>query len=385
MLEKSFHGNKKYWTLVFIMSFFILIGLICFIYQLKYGLILTGLTRDVPWGFYISQFTYFVGIGAAGVIVVLPFYIHNRKDFANITILGEFMAVASVMTAMLFIFVSMGKPSRVFNVIIYATPHSIIFWDFVVLMTYLFLNLIIGWSVLDLKRNEAYPPKWVKVLIYISIPWAPLIHIITAFLYSGLPGKEYWHTAIMAPRFLSSAFASGTSLLVLLSLIIKRNTHFDVGEKVLQTLTTVITYAIIINVFFFICELFTVFYSQIPDDMNHFKYLFSGINGYSKMVFYMWSSIIFMLLAILLLLTPYFRRKRSLNIFAFIFIIIGTWIDKGIGNVTGGFIPNSFGYVNEYWPTSFEILLSLGVYASGFLVLTVLYKIAIEVDNETNL
>lgn len=385
MLEKAFSGTKRYWVLISILFLFVVVGLFCFIYQLRFGLSLTNLSRDVPWGFYISQFTYFVGIAAAGVVVVLPFYIHNYKDFGRITILGEFMAVASVTMAMLFIFISMGKPSRVFNVIIYATPHSIIFWDFFVLMTYLFLNLIIGWVVLQSDKNEIKPPRWAKVLIFISIPWAPLIHIITAFLYSGLPGKEYWLSAIMAPRFLVSAFASGTSLLILLSLVIKHFTNFNPGERSVLLLKTIVTYALLINLFFFACELFTVFYSQIPDHMEHFRYLYLGIDGHNRMVPYMWTSILLMVLAIPLLLLPVFKKSTFSLIIACIFIIVGTWIDKGIGLITGGFIPNSFGDINEYWPTYFELLLSLGIYAFGFLILTILYKIAITVREEIEL
>ena len=239
--------------------------------------------------------------------------------------------------------------------------------------------------VLQSDKNEIKPPRWAKVLIFISIPWAPLIHIITAFLYSGLPGKEYWLSAIMAPRFLVSAFASGTSLLILLSLVIKHFTNFNPGERSVLLLKTIVTYALLINLFFFACELFTVFYSQIPDHMEHFRYLYLGIDGHNRMVPYMWTSILLMVLAIPLLLLPVFKKSTFSLIIACIFIIVGTWIDKGIGLITGGFIPNSFGDINEYWPTYFELLLSLGIYAFGFLILTILYKIAITVREEIEL
>jgi len=145
------------------------------------GLIITGMGRDVSWGLYISQFTYLVGIAAAALMVVLPCYLHNYKLFARITVLGEFMAVAAVIMCMLFIFVDLGRPDRVLNVLLHPTPNSVMFWDMIVLSVYLLLNIITGWMVLQYEKNEIKPATWVKVLIYIAIPWAPLIHTVTAF------------------------------------------------------------------------------------------------------------------------------------------------------------------------------------------------------------
>ena len=65
--------------------------------------------------------------------------------------------------------------------------------------------------MLESERHDVPPPHWVKMLSYVSIPWAVSIHTVTAFLYAGLPGRGYWLTAVMAPRFLSSAFCAGPS------------------------------------------------------------------------------------------------------------------------------------------------------------------------------
>ena len=170
----------------------------------------------------------------------------------------------------------LGRPDRILNVLKYPTPGSVLFWDMIVLNGYLFLNILIGWNVLECERHSIAPPKWIKFLSYVSIPWAVSIHTVTAFLYAGLPGRGYWLTAIMAPRFLSSAFAAGPSLLILLCLLVRKYTKFDPGKEQIQSLAKVVTYAILINVFFFFCEVFTVFYSQLPDHMAHFQYLFFG-------------------------------------------------------------------------------------------------------------
>jgi molybdopterin-containing oxidoreductase family membrane subunit len=382
MLEKAIKGSEKYWLLVISLLALMGIGFGCYLYQWFEGLKITGLGRDVSWGFYIGQLTYFVGVAAGGVMVVLPCYLHDYKAFARITILGEFLAVPAIIMCFLFLFVDLGNAPRMLNVFLHPNPTSIIFWDANVLMIYMLLNIFIGWNVLSAERKGIPYQKWVKVLIYISIPFAFSIHTITAFLYCGLPGRHYWLTAIMAARFLSSAFCSGPALLILLCLIVRKYTRFDPGKEQIRTLGSIVAYAMIINVFFFLLEIFTAFYSQIPGHKNPIIYLFAGLEGHGKLVPWMWVSAFFALVALLLLIIPATRRKIDTLAVACVSVIIATWIDKGFGLVVGGFVPNPFEKVIEYWPTKLEVFISVGIWATGFLVLTVLYKIVVSVKEE---
>ncbi len=383
MLENAFVGTKRYYMLLAGLLFLILVGASFYLLQLKNGLgYTTGLGRDVSWGFYIAQLTYLVGVAASAVMVVLPYYLHDYKAFGRITILGEFLAVPAVLMCLMFVIVDLGRPDRLMNIIKYPTPNSVLFWDMIVLNVYLLLNIVIGWTVLEAERNEVKPPKWVKPLIILSIPWAPSIHTVTAFLYQGLPGRSFWLTAIMAPRFLSSAFAAGPSLLILLALLVRKYTKFDPGREQIQSLAKIVTYAILINVFFFFCEVFTVFYSQIPHDMMHFKYLFQGIDGKGILVPWMWFAITGMTVAGILMVIPKIRENETTLAMVCGLIILTTYIDKGLGLMTGGFVPNPLERVVEYWPTVPEFLISLGVYSIGAFILTVLYKVATSVKEE---
>ncbi len=382
MVETIFTGSRRYLYWILFLLAVITAGFLCYLKQFKEGLIITGMNRDVSWGFYIAQFTYLVGIAASAVMVVLPCYLHDYKAFARITVLGEFLAIAAVFMCLLFIFVDVGKPVRILNVLFYPTPHSILFWDMIVLNGYLLLNIIIGWCALSAERKGIPYPKWVKVLIYISIPWAFSIHTVTAFIYAGLPGRPYWLTAIMAARFLSSAFCSGPALLIILCLLVRKLTRFDPGKEQIRTLGGIVAYAMILNVFFFLLELFTAFYSQIPDHMRPVIFLFKGLEGHGRLVPWMWTSAIFAFIALLLLIIPHTRRNEETLLIACASVIIATWIDKGLGLVIGGFTPNPFGRITDYWPTKPEVMISIGVYALGFLVLTLLYKMAISVKEE---
>ena len=382
MLDKALKGSQTYWGLIIFLLALMGLGFVFYLYQFYEGLKVTGMSRDVSWGFYIGQLTYFVGVAASGVMVVLPYYIHDYKAFGRITILGEFLAVASIVICGLFIMVDLGNIPRFINLFLYPNPTSILFWDAIVLNTYLLLNIVIGWNVLSAERKGIHYPKWITPLIYLSIPWAFSIHTVTAFLYAGLPGRHYWMTAILAARFLASAFASGPAILILLCLIVRKMTKFDPGKEQIRTLAGIVAYAMILNVFFFLLEIFTAFYSQIPGHMHPFIYLFVGLEGHGKLVPLMWTAAVFAVISLILLIVPQTRRNLITLGFACISVFIATWIDKGFGLVVGGFIPNPFERVFEYWPTAPEMLISVGIWATGFLVLTILYKIAVSIKEE---
>jgi Ni/Fe-hydrogenase subunit HybB-like protein len=382
MLELAIKGGKKYYGWMTFLLLIVGVGFLHYLWQLDFGLGITGLSRDTSWGFYIANFTFLVGVAAGGVMVVLPYYLHDYKAFGRVTILGEFLAIASVVMCVTFILVDLGQPMRIFNVFIYLSPRSVLFWDTVVLNGYLFLNIIIGWNVLEAERNQVHYQPWVKPLIYLSIPWAVSIHTVTAFLYCGLPGRGFWMTAILAPRFLASAFAAGPALLILCCLIIRRVSNFDPGREQIQSLAKIVAYAICINVFFFLCEVFVAFYSNIPEHMDHIKYLFIGLHGHGAYVPWMWTSMSLMLIGIILMVNPITRKNEGVLAVACVVIFLGTWIDKGLGMIAGGFTPSPLHEINEYIPSVPEIIIALGVWAMGFLILTALFKIAVGIKEE---
>jgi Ni/Fe-hydrogenase subunit HybB-like protein len=382
MLEKALTGTKRYYGWMAALLVVIGVGFICYLWQFSFGLGLTGMSRDVSWGFYVAQFTFLVGVAASAVMVVLPYYLHNYKAFGRITILGEFLAVAAVSMCILFIFVDLGQPIRIMNVILHPTPNSMLFWDMIVLNGYLFLNIIVGWKVLEAERNNVAPAGWLKPLIYLSIPWAVSIHTVTAYLYCGLPGRGFWLTAILAPRFLASAFAAGPAFLILLCMIVRKITKFDPGKEQIQSLGKVVAYATCVSMFFFLCEVFVALYSRIPEHTEHLKYLFVGLHGHGVLVPWMWASVIMTTVAIILLVNPVTRKNETVLALACVAVFVGTWIDKGLGMISGGFVPNPFNQVTEYVPTLPELAISIGVWAVGFLILTALYKIAVTVKEE---
>jgi Ni/Fe-hydrogenase subunit HybB-like protein len=379
MLEKAVVGSRKYWGWVGCLLLVMAVGASCYLRQLNYGLGITGLSRDVSWGLYIAQFTFFVGVAASAVMVVLPYYLHDVKVFHKITILGEFLAVSAVTMCMLFIFVDMGQPMRVLNVMLYPTPHSMMFWDMMSLSGYLLLNAVISIVMLRAEREGVHPPHWIKPIIILSIPWAVSIHTVTAFLYNGLPGRSLWFTAILAPRFLASAFASGPSLLILLCLVLRRVSSFDAGNEAIRRLSVVVTYAMSVNVFFLLLELFTALYSHVPEHRESIEYLFLGLEGVRALAPIMWASVSLAAISLLILLIPKLRGNHALLVPACIFVFISLWLEKGMGLIVAGFVPSPLGSVTQYSPTAPEWAIVMGVWATGALMVTVFYKITVSV------
>jgi len=382
VLEKALKGSRGYGIWVALLLLLTGIGFFFYLRQLDYGLGITGMSRDVSWGLYIAQFTFLVGVAASAVMLVMPYYLHDFKAFGKITILGEFLAVSAVIMCITFVFVDLGQPGRVMNVLLHPSPTSILFWDMIVLNGYLLINIVTGWTVLESEKKGVPPPAWVKPLIYISIPWAISIHTVTAFIYAGLPGRGFWLTAIMAPRFLASAFASGPALLILFCIILKRFTRFDAGEKAIQTLSKIVAYALAISIFFVLVELFTSFYSQIPSHMHHLTYLFKGLEGHNMIANWMGVSAVTALAAFVLLMIPKMRRREPILALTCCMVFLSLWIEKGLGLVITGFIPSPLEAITDYNPTGPEIAITVGIWALGLLIVTLFYKIFVSIRTE---
>lgn len=383
MFEKVLKGTPKYYIWLAFLGSFVLLAALVYLYQLHYGLGITGMSRDVTWGMYISQFTYFVGVAASAVMLVLPAYFHHYTKFKRMIIFGEFLAISAVIMCMLFIIVDLGQPQRVMNVILHPSPQSIMFYDMIVLSGYLVINAVVGWVTLEAERHNVQPPKWIKPLIYLSVIWAFSIHTVTAFLYAGLPGRHLWLTAILAARFLASAFCSGPAILLLLVMVLKRVTGFEPGRDAIRTLTKIITYAMCINIFFFLLEVFTAFYSNIPGHMHPLSFLFAGHHGHSYWInAWMWGFAVLAFVSLVMLIPPQLRDNEKLLPWALVMLVIASWIDKGLGLMIGGFTPNPFEGITIYAPTLAEIIITLGIYAFGLIILSVLWKIAIDVKKE---
>jgi len=379
-----FKGSPIYY--IWILFLFVVIGsgVWAYTHQFRYGLDVTGMTDQVSWGLYISNFTFFVGVAAAAVLLIIPAYVYNFGPIKEISILGEILAVCAIVVCIFFVMLDLGHPERVWHLVPLVGkpnfPDSILAWDILVLNGYLFINLFVAVYLLTrIYLGEHENIGAALPIILLSIPWAVSIHTVTAYLYNGLGGRPFWNTAILAPRFLASAFCSGPAICIIIFQLIRKFTGFKVKDVALFKIAELICYAIGINLFLAGAEVFKELYTNSWHTAS-IIYLFAGLHGKTGLVKWIWTAEIFNILAFLLFLLPQTRKNYvSLNI-GCIIIVIGVWIEKGMGFVIPGFIPTPLGEIWEYMPRLEEILISLGVVGVGMLLYTLLVKIAIPIE-----
>jgi Ni/Fe-hydrogenase subunit HybB-like protein len=378
----AFVGDWRYYAWTGGLMVFVLLGLNAYCRQFAHGLITTGMSDQVSWGVYISNFTFIVGIAAAAAMLVIPVYIYDNEELHDLVIFGELLAVAAILMCLAFVTVDLGRPDRFWHLIPgigkFNFPHSMLAWDVIVLNGYLLLNVHICGYLIYCRYSGRKPAKWFYIpFVFIAIVWAVSIHTVTAFLYVGLGGRHFWNSAIVGPRFLASAFTAGPALIILALQVIRSVTHYRITDKALFTLRGIVQISMLINVFLLLNEVFKEFYSK-SKNISSSTYLFFGLNGHHALVPWIWTALTFNLIAMCLLILPLTRSLKYLN-FACVLAIVGIWIEKGMGLVVPGFIPTPLGEIVEYSPSLNETLICLGIWAFGFLTYTVFLRMSVPI------
>jgi Ni/Fe-hydrogenase subunit HybB-like protein len=382
-LKIIFKGSRAYYAWLVFLLFLIVWGAWGYSGQLSEGLIKTNMRDSVSWAFYIGNFTFLVGVAAAAVMLVIPAYVYNWKPIKEIVIFGELLAVCAVVMSIAFIVVDIGNPLRFWHMLpgigTMNFPSSMLAWDFFVLLSYLLINLTV---VIHLLYRTFYKKEYNKslvlTLVFLSIPMAVAIHTITAFLYNAIPARPFWNSALLAPRFLASAFCSGPAILLILFQILRRITKFEIKNEAIWRIAELMVYAMFIYLFFTVTELFKEFYSG-TEHILYWKYLLFGIGENREIVFYSWSSIIMGFIAFFLFLVPKTRKNFvTLNIGAFL-IYASVYLEKGIALIIPGFTPDVLGQIYVYVPSWTEIRTTAMIFSIGFLIFTFFVKIAIAI------
>lgn len=378
-------GSKAYYCWVLFLLSLMAVGAYAYVQQLNEGLIVTSMRDQVSWGFYISNFTFLVGVAAAAVLLVIPAYVYHWKPIKEIAVLGELLAVSAIIMCLMFVTVDIGHPERFWHLIpkigLLNFPQSLLAWDVVVLNTYLIINLTVAVFILYNKYYKREPnKKFTTPLLLLSIPSAISIHTVTAFLYNGLGARPFWNSSILVPRFLASAFCSGPAFMILIFFLVRKYTKFKIEDEAIQKVAEIIAYAIFINLLLLGAELFKEYYTGSVH-LAPVQYLFQGLHGHSALVPWIWTAMIFNVIAFVLFLNPATRKNDVTLIMGCILVFIGVYIEKGMGLVIPGFIPDVLHEIYEYAPSGIELLLSMGIWATGLFVFTMLLRVAIPIMN----
>ncbi len=378
-----FRGNRAYRIWVAVLLVLMAAGGLAYANQLRHGLIATHMRDQVSWGFYIGNFTFLVGVAAAAIMLVIPAYVYDWEPIKEITILGEMLAIAALVMCLGFVMVDIGRPDRFWHIMPLVGrlnwPQSMLAWDVLVLNAYLLLNwFVVTYLLYCAYTGKHYIKKLVLPLVLLSIPMAVSIHTVTAYLYNGLAARPFWNSAILAPKFLASAFCSGPAILLILLQILRKTTPLRIKDEAIFKVAELMAYTMGFNLFLTAAEAFKEFYSN-TEHVVFSQYLYFGLKGHTTLVPYAWASVACGLAAFLLFLIPKTRTNWVTLNLGCVLIYSSVYIEKGMGLIIPGLTPDALGEIYEYRPSTTEIFVAAGIFATGFLVFTLMLKAAVPI------
>ncbi len=383
-LRLVLRGNRSYWAWVAALLVLIVSGALAYAAQVRDGLVVTAMRDQVSWGFYIGNFTFLVGVAAAAVVLVIPAYVYDWKPIREIVIYGELLAVSAIVMCLLFVMVDIGRPDRFWHLLPIAGhlnfPRSILAWDVLVLNLYFLINFTVVTHILyKAYHGHHYNARLVVPLVLLSIPMAVGIHTVTAFLYNGLAARPYWNSSILAPQFLASAFCSGPAILLVVLQVLRKFTAFEIQDEAIHKIAELMAYAMFLNLFLHGAEAFKEYYSN-TEHLLFTRYWYEGLGAHRTLVPYAWTAVGLNVAAFLLFITPRTRRHWvTLNI-GCLATYAGCYIEKGMGLIIPGLTPDALGEIYQYYPTLGELRVAAGVFALGFLVFTLMLKVAVPIS-----
>jgi molybdopterin-containing oxidoreductase family membrane subunit len=377
-------GPGLYWAWLAFLLALIASGGVAYARQVGTGLVVTAMRDQVSWGFYIGNFTFLVGVAAAAVVLVIPAYIYDWKPIREIVVYGELLAVSAIVMCLLFVLVDIGRPDRFWHLVPpwghLNFPQSILAWDVLVLNLYFVVNFVVVTHILYRAfTGRHYDKRLVVPLVLLSIPMAVGIHTVTAFLYNGLAARPYWNSSILAPQFLASAFCSGPAILLFVLQVLRRFTRFEIQDEAIWKIAELMAYAMFLNLFLHGAEAFKEYYSD-TEHLLFTRYWYSGLGEHRTLVPYAWSAVGLNLAAFVLFIVPAARRNWVTLNLGCLAIYAGCYIEKGMGLIIPGLTPDALGEIYEYYPTITELRVAAGVFALGFLVFTLMLKVAVPIS-----
>jgi molybdopterin-containing oxidoreductase family membrane subunit len=277
----------------------------------------------------------------------------------------------------------MGRPDRFLHILPFIGtpnwPRSLLAWDALVLNGYLAVNLIlVSYLLFKTYRGEAYDKRIFLPLVLLSIPVSISTHTVTAFLYNGMAARPYWNASILAPRFIASAFCSGPAVMIILFQVLKRTSGLPIKDEAIWKIAELMAYAMFLNLFLLGAELFKEYYSS-TEHLLYTQYLWTGIGEHKALVPFAWFSLFCSVVAFVLFLIPGTRRNLVTLNLGCLLIWAGVYIEKGMGLIIPGMTPDTLGQIYEYRPTATEWGTAAAVFGIGFLVFTMLVKIAVPI------
>jgi Ni/Fe-hydrogenase subunit HybB-like protein len=392
--------GKTFYLTLLILAAFILWGVYAYQYQYRNGLGVTGLSRPIFWGVYITNFVFFIGISHAGTLISAILRLAKAEWRRSITRSAEVITVLVLFFGVGNILMDLGRPDRMLNIIRYSQFKSPLLWDvssITIYLTassiYLFLPLIpdiallrdhggkwkwfyrvlsLGWN--GTERQHRLLEKAIAFMAILVIPVAISVHTVVSFVFA-MTIQPMWHSAIFGPYFVAGAIFSGIAALIVAMNVIRRVYHLEdylrpVHFNNLGILLLVMT---LLWFYFTFTEYLTTFYGADPLHMTIFWSKFTG-----RFAPYFWGMFLFCFVIPLPLLS--FKRTRTPfgTLIASVSVVIGMWLERFVivvPTLTYPRLPNETVLYHPTWVEWSILAGSLSFFILLYMIFTKVFPI----------
>ena len=356
-------------------------GIALWAVQLSGGMVQTGMRNMDSWGLYITMFMFFVGLSAGGLIISSIPRAFGMQGFGGISKVAVWTSICCTVLAIGFVVVDLGQPLRVWELFAYSNLGSPLMWDIVVLFVYLILSAVYLWATLRAEAGKV-SQRALRAVSVVALVCAVLVHSVTAWIFGLQQAHEFWHTAILAPWFVSSALVCGTALVLVVAIALRRAGYLSLDQSYVVKLVKMLGAFVVVDLYFFGCDLLTSGFPE-AEGAEIVAMLVSG-----SLAPFFWVEVVGCALAAVMAFVPKLRTN-PLVVVASLLAIVGIFC-KRVQLLVGGFqIPNldlstvmtsstvthwEAGMAGAYQgmvyvPTILELGVTLGVVGLGVLLL----------------
>lgn len=396
------------WTIVVLVAAAaLLVGVFVYARQFMQGFVVTdlrdvGTRRGAPWGLYIAFDVYFVGVSFAGITVAAVIRLFNLKFLRPVSRMAEVLTISALILASFAIMADLGQPLRgLTNLLKYARPQSPFFGTFTLVVGgYLFASLV--YLFLDGRRDAAilaeqpsglqwYHRAWAtgykdtpaererhqRTSFWLAIAIIPLLviaHSTLGFIFGVQGGRPGWYSALQAPAFVIMAGVSGIGLVIVLAAAVRsiyRKADL-LNERVFRWLGLVLMLLIIVYLYFMVTEMLTTRYAAQVKETEVTESLISGTYAW---VF--WTAVALLVIPLGLLIWQAVARRWRVGVL----VAVGIGVNIAailkrllivVPSLTKGtLLPYGEG---SYVPSGTEILIIVGLFGMGVLLVTLFMK-----------
>ena len=359
----------------------VLVGLALWFMQLSGGMVQTAMRNLDSWGLYITGFMFFVGLSAGGLIISSVPKALGIRGFGGISKVAVFSSIACTVVAIGLVVVDMGQPFRVWELFVYSNLGSPLMWDIIVLSTYLILSIVYLWAY---RREDTGKMSHTAICVIsiIALVVAVGVHTVTAWIFSLSAAHEFWHTALLAPWFVSSALVCGVALVLVVVIALRKAGYLELDQANVVKLVKMLGAFVVVDLYFFGCDLLTAGFPG-GSGSEIVAMLATG-----PLAPFFWVEVVGCALCAAVCFTPKLRTD-PLVVVASLLAIVGIFCKRAQLLVGGFQIPNldyagpmtqytvtdwATGMTGAYqgmvyWPTPIEFGIVLGVVGLGALLL----------------